>query len=285
MRSLSTAVVVSVVTAASVWAQSGVVVPDGPERVSIHAQEVPLGQLLRELAGLTPMVLRIDPAVEHVPVSVDLDRVYIEHAIAAVIRESDVDSVVVGLQRMDASTPVRVLAGKAQAAVEVAGIASIADDNVPPKEFDVDVGAPPPLPGDEELARGKDREMSEAAFAESGADADTPGNMTSTEWMGALFPPGRVGVPRGGTMMLPFVDDSGQPIVQPVAAGPRSAAMLPFVDEAGRPVVVPIQDRPDGLVMLPFVENGQPLLVPRATSTGSVPAPASPVPGRPVGPR
>lgn len=279
-RGIVVAIVAMIVAGAAAGAQSPAVTRGDAGHVTVRAQGLPLGQLLRELAALTRMDLRVDPAVESVSVTVDLANVPIERAIHAVLQESGVNTVVAGLYRLSDDVTIRVVAGNPREAAAVALNLGGDTEEKLTKESDVST-ATPPLPDEDTLAADKEQEK---LAAEAMADETPPpaaGAMTSQAWMQAIFPNGGARITRSGPTMLPFIGDDGRPVVEVVPPGPRTEAMLPFVDEVGLPIVLPIQPRPDGMVMLPFTdERGQPLLVPAAPAA----APGgSTVPGRPPG--
>jgi hypothetical protein len=268
----------SLAAATAGWSQSRAVVGEADGRVSVHAVQAPLGQLLRALAGLTPMDLRVDPAVAGRPVTLQLDHVFVERAIRQVLVESDVDHVVAGLERQDGSVPIRVVAGDPRRAVPVP---AMAEGNPSMARDETVAEAVAARPGSEE-DEGQEAEPGVPIADQSGdvGAGNTPGNMTPEQWLQALAPAGVVRQQRSGPIMLPFVGDDGQALVVNVPPGPKTEAVLPFSDENGQAVVVPISPRSDGMTMLPFAnEDGSPVLV-------SVPVPVdptvpltSPVPG------
>jgi hypothetical protein len=282
---VAVAIAIAMVAGTAAAAQAPAVTRATDGRVSVRADGLPLGQLLRELAALTPMDLRIDPAVEDVSVSMDLVDVPVEHAIYLVLERSGVNSVVAGLYRTTDESQIRVVAGVPRDAVAVASTRGREAADERASKDDEAVALPtPPLPSDDTLAADKEQEKLAAAAAAAEAAPPAPGAMTSAAWMQAMFPTGGVRTTRSGPTMLPFVDGAGQAIVEFVPPGPRHEAMLPFVDEAGLPIVLPIQPRPDGMVMLPFADAaGRPVLSPAAPTAPSI---GSPTPGRPgSGPR
>jgi hypothetical protein len=264
------------------WSQSRAVIGEAGGRVSIRAVQAPLGQLLRELAALTPMDLRVDPAVEGRPVTLALDHVFVERAVRQVLVESDVDHVVVGLERQDDSVPIRVVAGDPKRAVPVPG-ETARESLAAVDETAADGGAPRTGAGDEKEGENEPDLSLPGQAADSGTTS-TPGNMTPEQWLQALAPAGVVRQQRSGPIMLPFVGEDGKAVVVNVPPGPKTEAVLPFSDENGKAIVVPISPRSDGMTMLPFAnEDGSPVLV-------SVPVPvdpmlprSSPVPGVVVG--
>ncbi len=284
-RGIAVAIAAAIVAGETAGAQSPAVTRGDAGQVTVHAQGTPLGQLLRELAALTPMDLRIDPAVEGVSVTTEVVDVPIERAIYAVLQESGVNIVVAGLYRQTDDVRIRVVAGNPREAAAVLTNLVDATEQTAAKEMEAVSISTPPLPDDDTLAAAKAQEKLVADAAADERPATAPGAMTSEGWMQSIFLNGGLGASRGGATMLPFAGADGRPVVEIVAPGPRHEAMLPFVDEAGLPIVAPIQPRSDGMVMLPFVdERGQPLLVPAAPAVapGGGPSPAPRVgPGGP----
>lgn len=272
MKLLARVLAIALITAGGLAAAQGRVVAPRPDGlVSVRAEAAPLGQILRELAALAPLELRIDPAVESVPVTLQLEDVAAGTALLAVLRGSGVDVVVSGWPRPGQPERARVVAGRAEAAREVV-VAHGASAGAP-----ASVDAPAAATADEARERKKELDA-EVATSEPDDPGDTPGNMTPEEWLKALVParpPARI----EGPVMLPFVDEFGEPLVQTVVPAPNAPVMLPFVDDQGQPLVVPRQPAPMDLVLLPFVEDGRPVIVPAVPRRGSPAPTVSKVPG------
>lgn len=84
----------------------------GSERVTVKAEGVALGDLLEQLAAITPLeTLRIDPADRTVPVSLEVEDVHPLEAMALVLKASGLDFVM---------SSKRVVAGRAAKASELA---------------------------------------------------------------------------------------------------------------------------------------------------------------------
>jgi len=212
-------------------------------RVSVIAENAPLAQLLRQLATLTPMVLRVDPAVEGRPVTVRLEHVAIEEAIATIVRESGVDFVAVGLQRRNASTPIHLVAGDDRRAVQPEARAE------PQKDRKADVamvGLPPPQAPEESYKPPKDPAAAALAGAAAqetqAADAaahEAQAKAFSEEIQKVLLGPGPrdTPLPPGGQVMLPFANPDGSPVMVVPIASPTAPTRspLPGVPPATKP--------------------------------------------------
>lgn len=234
-------------------------------RVSVSVSDVPFGQLLRELAGLASATLRIDPAVEDHLVSLDLRLVDVRTALSALLSESTVNYVAVGLETRG---PVRIVVGDPRAAVdaEVRTAATTTDDKL--KALDVPLGrAADPTP--EEDARHKEDERISGEIAERPGNNDVPGQVTSEEWLRVLTRPDGQRTQRQGVVTLPFVDESGAVMQQDVGAVPPTMALLPFTDASGQPLLVPAVHPTGAPVLLPFSDRGAPVFVPAAPAVAA----------------
>lgn len=118
---LGTAVVVSVWTAA---AQTAPITVVAPGLVTVKADGVPLGDLLRQLSTLVAMDrLKIAPAALSAPVTLDAERVPVAEAMLLVLKASNVDYVMSGT---------RLLAGGAGQAAPGRAAAAVATGDVNP---------------------------------------------------------------------------------------------------------------------------------------------------------
>ena len=104
------------------WAQS--VTRSGDDRITIEAQNVPVGQVLRQLLAVAPIeALMIDPKVESHPVSVRMIDVTPGEAINQLLADSDLPYLLWG----GARGPWRIFVGDKDAALRVNASSPIRD--------------------------------------------------------------------------------------------------------------------------------------------------------------
>jgi hypothetical protein len=104
---------VGIVWLGGVPAEAQTVSRSGPDRVTVKAEAVRLGDLLDELVAIAPVkILKIDPLDRAVPVSLVVEDVFPLEAIGLVLKASGLDFV------MSSS---RIVAGRAQKAFEAGG--------------------------------------------------------------------------------------------------------------------------------------------------------------------
>jgi hypothetical protein len=161
MRKAFLALFLGTAMAASAWtvaAQSTAITVVAPGIVTVKAEGVPLGDLLKQLSTLVAMDrLKIAPAALSVPVTVEAEQVPVAEAMFLVLKASNVDYVMSGT---------RLLAGGAGEAKPGQGAAA-----EPPRETAANVAIIGAEPG-----RGNDGSRQAAA-----AGGVAPGSMAETE--------------------------------------------------------------------------------------------------------
>jgi hypothetical protein len=120
MRKDFLALVLGTAVAVSAWtvtAQSPAITVVAPGLVTVKADGVPLGDLLRQLSALVPMDrLKIAPAALSAPVTLDAERVPVTEAMFLVLKASNVDYVMSGT-RLLAGGAGQAVPGRADTAV------------------------------------------------------------------------------------------------------------------------------------------------------------------------
>ena len=150
MRKGFLALIVGTAVAASAWtvtAQSTAITVVAPGLVTVRAEGVPLGELLKQLSTLVAMDrLKIAPAALSVPVTVEAERVPVAEAMFLVLKASNVDYVMSGLRLLAGGTTgaesgrVETSVAQAQDAVEAPTVIGNTVDGGK-SEFDATAGA------------------------------------------------------------------------------------------------------------------------------------------------
>ena len=109
MRKGFLALILGTAVAASAWtvtAQSTAITVVAPGLVTVRAEGVPLGDLMKQLSTLVAMDrLKIAPAALSVPVTVEAERVPVAEAMFLVLKASNVDYVMSGTRSSPAAPP------------------------------------------------------------------------------------------------------------------------------------------------------------------------------------
>ena len=125
-------VVAAAASPASSWAQS--VTRSGADRISVEAQSLPIGRVLRDMLAVAPIeALMIDPKVENHPVSAHIVGASAGEAINQILADSNLPFLVWG----GAAGPWRIVVGDKDAALRVSAGSALPSGASPAQRAEV----------------------------------------------------------------------------------------------------------------------------------------------------
>ena len=205
--------------------------------VRITAVQVPLNTVLEELGRVTPLVLKIDPAVGERIVDVQLDPMPPTAALRAILQTLDINYALSG---GTLGAPIRLLASVSSGPASASDRGGApAGPNAPALPAETDASTSPVAEPDLSLAESRRDDEPESAIAETpeGTDAGVH-TAISLDYLNRLLS-GTPRAPRTGVIELPITGPDGKPLRYESEVPPTDSIPLPFIGPDGLPVSVP----------------------------------------------